>query len=94
MVYLYLFLEAWLPLAWIASAVFAGHLGDEKNRCGLCWLVWGLLFGPIALIAAAGLPAKAFNKKEHAWCPQCFEPVKKKATKCGHCHAELEAGTL
>ncbi|OZI79885.1 hypothetical protein [Bordetella genomosp. 2] len=51
------FWALWLPLAWFAAAAFAAHLASEKNRCGACWFLWGVLFGPLALIATAGLPS-------------------------------------
>jgi len=49
-------MNLWVLCAWIACAVFSGHIAGEKNRCGLCWFVWGVLFGPIALVAVVGLP--------------------------------------
>lgn len=50
------FAALWLLLAWLACGFFSGHLAGEKNRCGLCWFLLGVAFGPLALIAAAGLP--------------------------------------
>jgi hypothetical protein len=49
----------WALLTWIAAAFFAAHVANTKDRCGLCWFVWGLLFGPFSLIAAAGMAPKA-----------------------------------
>jgi hypothetical protein len=48
----------WFLAAWLAGAVFAAFIALEKNRCGLCWFAMGVLFGPLALIATAGLPVK------------------------------------
>ncbi|TEA79839.1 hypothetical protein [Allopusillimonas ginsengisoli] len=50
------FFSLWALLAWLACGLFAGHLAGEKNRCGFCWFCWGILFGPLALITAVGLP--------------------------------------
>ncbi|QEI07508.1 hypothetical protein FXN63_17930 [Pigmentiphaga aceris] len=46
----------WGFSAWLASAIFAGYLASQKGRCGWCWFAWGLLYGPLSLIASAGLP--------------------------------------
>lgn len=48
----------WLLTAWLASSVFAAFVALEKNRCGLCWFLMGVLFGPLALLATVGLPVK------------------------------------
>ncbi len=52
------FASMWGFAAWLACAFFAGHITAEKNRCGFCWFCWGLLFGPISLIASVGLPMR------------------------------------
>ncbi len=57
------FASMWVLAAWIACAAFAGHVAGEKNRCGICWFFWGILFGPISLIAAAGLPVLSSPKQ-------------------------------
>lgn len=46
----------WVVAAWIACAGFAAHVAAEKNRCRVCWFIWGALFNIFALIAVAGLP--------------------------------------
>jgi len=56
MVRFWLLSAVWMIAAWLACGSFAGWVAYQKGRCGLCWFFWGLLFGPIALIAAAGLP--------------------------------------
>jgi hypothetical protein len=48
----------WGLSAWLATAIFAGYLASQKGRCGWCWFVWGLPYGPLSLIASAGLPPK------------------------------------
>lgn len=45
----------WGFVAWIATAFFAAHVANTKDRCGPCWFAWGILFGPLALLAAAGM---------------------------------------
>ena len=89
------FLFGWGVFAWLACAVFAGYLGDTKGGWGLWWLFMGFLFGPISLIAAAGLPDKNLSKrllpspKTHVTCPDCSEFVHKKANKCPSCGVKL-----
>lgn len=83
------FVALWGVFAWLACGFFAGHLGDEKGRCGLCWLVLGLLFGPLALLAAVGLPSKGPTRRTHAQCHMCHEFVLPEARKCKHCLTEF-----
>lgn len=52
------FASLWALAAWLACGIFAGHIAAEKNRCGFCWFCWGILFGPIGLIASVGLPVR------------------------------------
>lgn len=51
-------LTFWALMAWLASAFFAGHVAAEKGRWGFIWFVWGVIVGPLALIATVGLPVK------------------------------------
>lgn len=79
----------WGLLGWVACAAFAGHLAGEKGRCGFCWFVLGVVFGPLALIAAVGLPAKGPTRRTHAQCDMCHEFVLPQARKCRHCLTEF-----
>lgn len=86
----------YMILAWLACGLFACHVANEKDRCGICWLVWGVVFGPMALIATVGLPDKSkprgievVSVKTHVLCPQCDEPVRNEARICKHCHSRL-----
>lgn len=49
----------WAPAAWIACAIFAWFLAREKCYGGVSWLLLGILFGPVTLVAAVGLPDRA-----------------------------------
>jgi hypothetical protein len=49
-------LVLWGLATWLAMAIFAGYVASQKGRCTWCWFVWGLVFGPVSLIASAGLP--------------------------------------
>ena len=45
-----------LILLWIASGVLASSIASTKGWSGFSWFVAGFLFGPLGLIAAAGMP--------------------------------------
>lgn len=83
-------------IAWFACGAFSSHVASEKNRCGICWFIWGIIFGPMALLAVVGLPNQSKSKgvefaspQTHVLCPQCDEPVKNEARICKHCGSKL-----
>lgn len=45
-----------LILGWVASGFLASSIASTKGWSGVNWFLAGFLFGPIGLIAAAGLP--------------------------------------
>lgn len=83
-------------LAWFMCGAFSSHVATEKDRCGICWFLWGVAFGPMALLAVVGLPDKSKPKeperpsmKTHTLCPECIEPVNRQASTCRHCGSKL-----
>ena len=44
-----------LVLIWLACGLFAFTTAEDKGHCGVSWFFNGLVFGPIAVIACAGL---------------------------------------
>jgi len=52
-----LFLFVWLPCGF-----FAGAVADGKGHNSIAWIFGGLLFGPMALIAAAGLEDRKLRR--------------------------------
>lgn len=58
------FVFLWTFLAWIACGIFAAYVAAQKNRCVPCWFVWGVLFGPIALISIVGVPIRSRQSVE------------------------------
>ena len=44
-----------LLFIWLPCAFYASHVATDKGHNGAAWFFGGFLFGPIALIAAAGL---------------------------------------
>lgn len=56
-------MEALLRLfLWIASAFFCASLASHKGHNAVAWFFGGFFCGPLALIAAVGLPDR---KKWH-----------------------------
>lgn len=47
-----------LFIAAVIFGMFSGFVGAEKNRDKIGWFILGAIFGPIALLAVAGLPVK------------------------------------
>lgn len=64
----------WWPIAWIACAIFSWVLAGEKQYSGFAWFLLGILFGPITLIAAAGLPDRSAPSRAGSSYPK-LEPV-------------------
>ncbi len=54
------FLFGWLP-----SGFYAATVASEKGYSGFRWGTGGFFFGPVALIAAVGLPIK--ESKSRRW---------------------------
>ena len=44
-----------LFLVWLPCAFYSGATANSKGHGGMEWGIGGLLFGPVALVAAAGL---------------------------------------
>lgn len=48
----------WSIAAWVACGVFSSYVAQTKGYSSGWWLLWGLLFGPVALLATVGLANK------------------------------------
>ena len=44
-----------LLLIWLACAFYTSATAEDKGHSGMDWAIGGLVFGPVALITAAGL---------------------------------------
>jgi hypothetical protein len=67
-----------------ASCGFLGYtIGEEKYR-PMEGLIWGLLFGPIGVIAI-GFMLTAYSCQ----CPACLLGIPQPATRCCHCGTVL-----
>lgn len=71
-----------LIVLWLASAIFCAWLAEVKGR-GLWWILWGMLFGIVALIAIAGAPSVPTRLERQ--CPNCDEAISAKALVCHWC---------
>ena len=49
-------------ILWIPCGIYAGVIAASKDHNWLPWIVGGLVFGPVALIATAGLPDRKLTK--------------------------------
>jgi hypothetical protein len=67
----------------------SSHLAENKGYSSVSWFAYGLFFGILGLIAAAGLPLKSdkvgpsniFTKM----CPDCSENINRDASVCKYC---------
>ena len=70
--------EVWLStiVFWLIAMGLTGWVASTKRRDVIQWLVWGLLFGPLALLAVglASRDAPSFLSGEI--CSQCGQPFK------------------
>lgn len=55
--YLVLLIALWVP-----CAVFCGTIAEDKGHGGIAWFWAGLLFGPLGLIAVAGLSDRKLRR--------------------------------
>ena len=80
-------MSIWISLAviWVVCGGFAAYLASEKSRSGSVWFLLGLLFGPLGLIAAAGVPpastSAAGGSRESAQKPQGLEDLQTSLTR-------------
>ena len=49
-------------ILWIPCGIYAGVIAASKDHNWLPWIFGGFLFGPVALIATAGLPDRKFAR--------------------------------
>ena len=77
---------------WLACAFLTGHVAASKGHDGGAWGLGGLLFGFVALIAAAGMPLATSAKAESEptkFCPDCAASCRLEARICGQCRFEF-----
>lgn len=87
-------------ILWIACGIFSAIIASSKGRSGFGWLVLGLIFGVLALLAVGFMPAvktgDAMQKMgqppiaPERKCPFCAETIKAEAIVCKHCGRDVE----
>lgn len=45
-----------VALLWVGTGIISGHVANLKGHSGVRWFLLGILFGPIGLLGATGLP--------------------------------------
>ena len=73
---------------WFVCALFSAVVASSKGRSGAGWFVLGFLFGPLALLAAVGVAARASPDQHLFPCRACKTPIDPTATICPHCRTE------
>lgn len=84
----------------LAIPVFTATVAESKGYSAVLWFVGGLLFGPIALIAAVGMGpnrypeirARRGRRSSLKICGYCDEPARVDAWLCPHCRMKFEEG--
>ena len=49
-------------MLWFPCGIYAGVIASSKDHNWFPWIVGGVLFGPVALIATAGLPDRKLTR--------------------------------
>ena len=49
-------------LIWIPTAFFTANVAGQKEYNAILWFIGGFIFGPLALIAVAGMPDRRARK--------------------------------
>ena len=55
-------------MMWIPCGIYAGVIAASKDHNWFPWGIGGFLFGPVALIATAGLPDRKLNRYIRVLC--------------------------
>lgn len=84
-------------IAWIIFSIIVGVAASNKGRSGWGFFFLSLILSPLigglAILAAARnesrLEAKKLQSGDSRKCPFCAELIKKEATKCRHCGADI-----
>lgn len=90
-----------LVILWILCGVAAAFVASAKGRSGFGWFLLGLLFGPIALLAAAVTsPDRASRERRETLallqsgkgrpCPACAEVIRAEASRCRYCNSDVD----
>ena len=84
-------------ILYLACAMFTSAVAESKGRSSLAWLIGGIFFGPVALLAAVGIApydwagARAYKGKSgpKKVCGACRELMRNEASICPHCRTHV-----
>ena len=51
-----------ISLIWLPTAFFTANVAGQKECNAILWFIGGFIFGPLALIAVAGMPDRRTRK--------------------------------
>ena len=51
-----------VSILWIPCGIYAGVIAASKGHNWFLWILGGLLFGPVGLIASAGMPDRKLTR--------------------------------
>lgn len=77
--------------------LLTAYVAESKGRSVFLWLLIGLLFGPVGLLAAVGIApidleerrARQGRRSDKRICPLCDEAVWINAVVCRYCRTDL-----
>ena len=85
-----------LVVGWLLSGIIAGMIASSKHRSGCGFFILGLIFGPLAILAAAvmsrdesAVTRAAVDRGDMYFCPACRTAVHRLASKCPSCRSDL-----
>jgi len=73
----------------VAFGFLCGIAAAPRGKSPVNWFIYGILFGPFALIAI--LVGSPYSPETHKLCPDCSEFVLKSARVCKHCGCKFKA---
>lgn len=76
-----------IVVLWILQGALAGWLANERGRDFFPWLITGVIFGPLAVIAVGLAPVGTTGVFKA--CVECQMGVPADATRCPYCRTDL-----